>query len=123
MDEEEESWGAKKSTAREDELRKRSKELGPATKCGSKKREKPVNSKGARSKKLKYAVLNEDWGMEQQNNGAALAAIETAEKLLDREQGGGNSTTTTPTTTTPDIRGRGSQEKPPTTVPPGPPPI
>ena len=102
LDEEEESWGAKKSTARDNELKVRSQELGPATKCGSKKREKPVNSKGARSKKLKYAVLNEDWGKEQQNNGAAL---EMAEKLLNREQEGGNPTTTTPTNTTPNIRG------------------
>ena len=40
-------------------------ELCPAGMSRSKKREQQTNHKGARSKKLRYAILEEEWGKEQ----------------------------------------------------------
>ena len=42
-------------------MKHKSRELGPAMMGRSTKREQP-NAKGARSKKLKYATIGEDWG-------------------------------------------------------------
>ena len=57
----EQAWGANKSSRIVKDMKHKSRELGSAVMSRSTKRE-PTNTKGARSKKLKYATLGEDWG-------------------------------------------------------------
>ena len=65
LDKEEQAWGATKNTKRNELMRAESLELGPAGMSRSKKREQQTKQKGARSKKLRYAILEEEWGKEQ----------------------------------------------------------
>ena len=56
LDVDEQVWGASKSSMIDKEVKEKSRELGPASKSMSMKREQK-NARGARNKKLKYATM------------------------------------------------------------------